>query len=250
MSVSIVSEKLELTNILDLDVPAWMLIEEKTGIEWVDTAYGGGLTPSQTILFTGTPGAGKTSSMLQVADAITATSSTMVALYNTQEEAPLQIRKHCSRLGLRNGFYCGKDRKIPDVLAHADKIRAANPNKRLFMIIDSLQCHDDGFYSNGMINGASQVRVTEMLTAYAKSTGSIVVIIGQVNKAGDFAGKQGVKHHVDTHSHLEIDMNKKSDFFGFRIFENQKNRFGAANIRHALAMDGEGKGLELKAIIE
>jgi predicted ATP-dependent serine protease len=74
------------------------------------------------------------------------------------------------------------------------------------------------------------------------------VIIGQVNKAGDFAGKQGVKHHVDTHSHLEIDMNKKSDFYGFRIFENQKNRFGTANVRHALSMDASG--LQLNAIIE
>ena len=47
------------TNILDIHVPKELERTVKTGLGWFDELFGGeGLTPSQAILFTGSPGAG------------------------------------------------------------------------------------------------------------------------------------------------------------------------------------------------
>ena len=47
------------TNILNIEVPAELKRRCKTGIKFIDDAFGGkGMTPSVATLFTGTPGAG------------------------------------------------------------------------------------------------------------------------------------------------------------------------------------------------
>ena len=49
------------TNILDIEVPEHLKVKFKSGLNYVDGAMGGeGFTPSAVTLFTGTPGAGKT----------------------------------------------------------------------------------------------------------------------------------------------------------------------------------------------
>ena len=54
------------TNILDIEVPEHLTRKFKTGLSFVDGAMGGqGFTPSSVTLFTGTPGAGKTTLMLR-----------------------------------------------------------------------------------------------------------------------------------------------------------------------------------------
>ena len=63
----------------------------KTGIKFIDDAFGGkGMTPSVCTLFTGTPGAGKTTLMLQLADSLTRQGH--VCLFNTAEESLYQVR--------------------------------------------------------------------------------------------------------------------------------------------------------------
>ena len=60
------------TNILDIEVPDELRKRVKTGIVYFDDALGGrGLTPSMVTLFTGTPGAGKTTMMLELANSLT-----------------------------------------------------------------------------------------------------------------------------------------------------------------------------------
>ena len=72
------------TNILDIEVPEALKNKFKTGIDFVDGAIGGqGFTPSAVTLFTGEPGAGKTTMVLKIADAITKKKG--VALFNTAE---------------------------------------------------------------------------------------------------------------------------------------------------------------------
>ena len=45
------------TNVLDIEVPDQLRNKIKSGLEFVDGALGGeGFTPSQVLLFTGTPG--------------------------------------------------------------------------------------------------------------------------------------------------------------------------------------------------
>lgn len=228
------------TNILDLDVPPQLEQAIPTGVNFFDDALSSkeGITPSSSILLTGTPGAGKTTMCLQLADAITKAGN--VCLFNTGEESLLQVRKVAKRLNLQHGFIAGQDTHVPTLLEHAGKLMKANPGKQLFMIIDSLAVLDDGFYASGHTNSMSSVRAIEMLTDFCKETYTIGITIGQVNKAGEFAGKQQIKHAVDVHAHLCLDLQKSSETYGERIFEVQKNRFGANGKRYVLGMGKDG----------
>jgi DNA repair protein RadA/Sms len=227
------------TNILDLEVPAQLERTVKTGLSWFDEAVssGEGMTPSTAMMLTGTPGAGKTTMCLQLADSITKTGS--VCLFNTGEESLFQVRKVARRLNVQHGFVAGQDILVSNILTHADHLRKSNPGKQVFLVLDSLQTLDDGKYSNGT-NSMTQVRATEMITNWCKETYGIALIIGQVTKNGDFAGKQTLKHAVDAHGHLFIDEQKNSDTYGERLFEIQKNRFGANGKTFILGMNRNG----------
>jgi len=227
------------TNILEIDVPEQLEKTYSTGMDFIDDAFGGkGMTPSTACLFTGTPGAGKTTLMMQLANAITKSGN--VALFNTAEESLYQVRKVAKRLQLKHGFICGSERMVDTLIDNAKKIQEKNPNKQLFIIADSLQTLDDGKYANGTVNSMTQVRCLEKLCQFAKDTYAIVIVIGQVNKNGDLAGKQVLKHMIDAHCHLYVDTDRRSETYGERLFEVQKNRFGCSGIEYVLNMSARG----------
>jgi DNA repair protein RadA/Sms len=227
------------TNIADIEVPDALRDRKRTGINWFDDAIGGeGFVPSSVMMLTGTPGAGKTTMLLQLADAITRAGH--ICLYNSGEESLFQVKMVTERLGLKNGFVAGQDIMAKDLLAHANHLRKANPGKQVFILQDSLQTLDDGKYGNGHANGNTPVRCTEMLTDWAKSTHGIVAFIGQVTKNGDFAGKQTILHAVDVRGRLFIDEDKRSETYGERIFEVTKNRFGCSGRSYILGMERTG----------
>ena len=226
------------TNIADIEVPAALRDRKKVGISWLDDAIGGeGFVPSSVMMLTGTPGAGKTTMLLQMADAIT--KSGHICLYNTGEESLYQVKMVAERLGLRNGFVVGQDTLVTDLLKHADHLRKANPGKQIFILQDSLQTLDDGKWA-GATNSMTPVRATEMLTDWAKTNYGVVVFIGQVTKGGDFAGKQTILHAVDVRGRLYIDEEKRSETYGERIFEITKNRFGCSGRSYVLGMQKTG----------
>lgn len=226
------------TNIKDVTVPAALRNRVKTGVSWFDDAVGGeGFVPSSVMMLTGTPGAGKTTMMLQLADSITAAGH--ICLYNTGEESLYQVRMVTERLELKNGFVCGQDIMVEDVLDHANELRKTNPGKQVFILQDSLQTLDDGKYANGT-NGATPLRCVEMLTDWAKSNYGIVAFIGQVNKNGDFSGKNGILHAIDVRGQLYIDQDAKSETHGERIFEVTKNRFGCSGRAYVLGIERKG----------
>lgn len=228
------------TNILNLDVPQELERTVKTGVTFIDNALGGeGITPSSAILLTGTPGAGKSTLSLQIANSVTGLGH--LALYNSGEESLFQIRKVTKRLGFKYGFVAGQDLMVNDVLEHAKNLkRSNNNNKQMFLICDSIQTLDDGKYQNGMVNSMTAVRCTEAVTDFCKDTYSIAFLIGQVTKEGEFSGKQAIKHAVDVHLHLSIDLAKKSETYGERILEVQKNRFGPAGKRFIVGINETG----------
>ena len=227
------------TNIKEVKVPNELRTRIKTGVSWFDDAVGGdGFVPSSVMMLTGTPGAGKTTMMLQLADSITAAGH--VCLYNTGEESLYQVRMVTERLELKNGFVCGQDIQVADVLTHADELRKANPGKQVFILQDSLQTLDDGKYKDGGTTGATPLRCVEMLTDWAKANYGIVAFIGQVNKNGDFSGKNGILHAIDVRGQLYIDQDSKSETCGERIFEITKNRFGCSGRAYVLGYEKKG----------
>lgn len=238
-------------GVQSIKVPEKLRERHSSGIAWVDDALGGrGFVPGTIMMLTGTPGAGKTTMLLQLANALQGQGHQ--ALLNTGEESLYQVKLVTERLGLKHDFGVGQDIMVPEMLKHVQLImeskmgddldnrgRLKVGSKQMFVLVDSLQCMDDGKYSNG-VNGMTPMRVVEMLTNYAKKFFVNIVFIGQVNKAGEFAGKMGIKHAIDTHGHLFIDMEKKSEFYGERMFAISKNRFGCSGRTYLLGMDSSG----------
>lgn len=226
------------TNILDINIPNKLRERNKCGIDYIDDAFGGeGFTPSTISLFTGEPGAGKTTLMLALADALTSQGYT--CLFNTAEESLYQVKLTCERLDLRNGFVAGQESYVPRLISQCDTLRNRNPSKPFFLIVDSLQTLNDGKYGEEHTNGQSAVRALQMLTDYAKEHYINVICIGQVNKSGNMAGSQKLKHMVDAMLHLSIEK-KDEDFKGLRVLETVKNRFGGAGWTFFLDLKASG----------
>ena len=191
------------TNILDIEVPDELRKRVKTGIVYFDDALGGrGLTPSMVTLFTGTPGAGKTTMMLELANSLTGNGGNV--LFNT-----------------------------------GDELRAAQPDKPFVLVIDSLQTLNDGKYGEHNVNNKTAERSLLMITEYCKSTFANAIVIGQVTKDGKMAGANVLKHMVDALITLDVER-KDDDLMGCRILQTEKNRFGGAAHTFWLAIRERG----------
>jgi len=226
------------TNILDIRVPDKLRERHECGVPYIDTAFGGqGFTPSTISLFTGEPGAGKTTLMLELANALT--KQGYVTLFNTAEESLYQVKLTCERLDLNDGFVAGQESYVPKLLKNCDALRNMNPGKPFFLIVDSLQTLNDGKYGEEHTNSQSAVRSLQMLTDYAKEHYINIICIGQVNKSGSMAGSQKLKHMVDAMLHLSIEK-KDEDFKGLRVLETIKNRFGGAGWTFFLDLKNTG----------
>ena len=225
------------TNVLSIEVPDALRHKIKSGVDFIDAAMGGeGFTPSQAVLFTGTPGAGKTTMLLKLADSLTKQGVTVV--FNTAEESLFQVKLVAERLNLQSGFAVGQETDIPVLLEKCEALRAKSPGKPFFLLVDSLQCMDDGKW-DGLTNSKTPERVLEMLTNWTKETYSNVIVIGQVNKAGKMAGTQKLKHMVDSMIELSIE-EKDEDLKGCRVLQTTKNRFGGAGHQIWLDLKKEG----------
>jgi len=214
------------TSIQDITVPDMLKVKVPSGLGYFDFALGGrGFTPSLCGLFTGTPGAGKTTMMLTLANSLQGHGAQVV--FNTAEESLYQVKMSADRLKLRHGFMLGGESNVPALLKGCDKIRKKHSNRPFFLIVDSLQCMDDGHFNSGRITTATAERSLAQLTSYAKVNACNVLVIGQVNKDGKMSGSNKLKHMVDMHLHLSVE-EKDEDLMGCRILSTRKNRFGGA----------------------
>ena len=225
-------------NINDIVVPDILKTRVLTGLDYIDAAMGGkGFTPSMVTLFTGTPGAGKTTMMLKLADSLTANGAAVV--FNTGEESLYQVKMVTERLHLRHGFMAGGETHVPTLLKQCDAVRARNPGKPFFLVVDSLQTMDDGKYKDGGRTSQTAVRALEQITDYCKEHNVNAIVIGQVNKGGKMAGSNKLKHMVDAHMHLSVE-EKDAELAGCRVLETQKNRFGGAGHAFFLRLNEHG----------
>ena len=248
----------EQVNIKQIKIPPQMEKNVSTGHPKLDILLGGdGVTPSTVCLLTGVPGSAKTTLSVQMADSISKAGH--LSLYNTCEESLMQLSRVAKRLRVENGFFVSSHRSVFDLINHADILREQNPGKQLFLFVDSLQTvecpnvrwdektgkmlldkNGEPIKRLGRPTGAhgAQVEITKILTTWCKNTYSILFLIGQVNKDGDFAGRQAIKHWVDAHLHLSISKDYKTK--GQRIAEMTKNRFGCAGIFYPFELEARG----------
>ena len=102
------------TSIQDIKVPSILKKRVATGIDYFDCVLGGeGFTPSMVTLFTGTPGAGKTTMMLALANSLQGHGAQVI--FNTAEESLYQVKMTANRLRLRHPFCVGGETSVlPD----------------------------------------------------------------------------------------------------------------------------------------
>ena len=214
------------TNILEIEVPDALRKRVKSGLTFFDDALGGqGFTPSMVTLFTGTPGAGKTTMMLELANSLTGHGANV--LFNTAEESLYQLKMTVERLRLRYGFSAGQETMVPQLLDNCDKLREKDPKKPFFLIVDSLQTLNDGKYGEHNTNTKTAERSLLAITDYCKENFCNAIIIGQVTKSGQMAGANVLKHMVDALITLDVER-KDADLMGCRVLMTEKNRFGGA----------------------
>jgi len=226
------------TNILNVEVPQQLRKKIKCGVDYIDSALGGeGFTPSAVTFFTGTPGSGKTTMMLKMADSLMKQGA--IVVFNTAEESLFQIKLVAERLNLRHGFIAGQESHVPTLLKNCDKLREDNPGKPFFLIVDSLQTLDDGKYTDGHVNTQSAKRALGMITDYCKEHYCNAVVIGQVSKSGQFAGSNTLKHMVDSMMTLTVE-ERDQDLKGCRVLQMIKNRFGGAGSSYFLELRKRG----------
>ncbi len=187
-----------------------------TGIVEVDRVLGGGVVSGSVVLLSGEPGIGKSTMMLQIAEAL---SKKSVVLYVSGEESSKQIRLRAERLGtLSKNLMLYPETNL---FAIEQSIQKIKPN---FVVIDSIQTmfRDDISSAPGSV---SQVReCAAYLVRIAKSTGIPIFIVGHVTKDGNIAGPRLLEHIVDTVLYFEGERHKQ-----YRILRGVKNRFGSTD---------------------
>lgn len=185
-----------------------------TDVAEFDRVTGGGLVPGSAILVGGDPGIGKSTILLQVAGAMSATTA---CAYISGEEAVDQVRMRAARLGLTTASVnLAAATNVRDIVATLDIL--APPE---LVIIDSIQTMylDNIDSAPGSV---TQVRTAaDTLIRLAKRRGFILILVGHVTKEGNIAGPRILEHMVDTVLYFEGERAHQ-----FRLLRAIKNRFG------------------------
>jgi len=218
-----------------------------TGNGEFDRILGGGIVPGSVVLVGGEPGIGKSTLLLQVANALAAPAdkgrragfippksesspADSPILYVTSEESARQTKLRASRLGVTSSALL--------VLAETNLERIVNQIHKLqpaVVVIDSIQMiyKPDIPAAPGSV---TQLRDCCMELVYlAKASGTAMLLVGHVTKAGTLAGPKIVEHIVDTVIYFEGDR-----FHSHRIVRCVKNRFGSTHEVGLFEMTGQG----------
>ena len=188
-----------------------------TGQQELDRVFGGGLVPGSVTLLGGDPGIGKSTLLLQVAAHIAQSGA---VLYASGEESVDQVGLRARRLGVAQsaGLSVVAESDLETILAFAGERRAS------LLVIDSIQTAQLSSIA-ASAGAVSQLReCTAELVRFAKTTGTVILIIGHVTKEGTIAGPRVLEHLVDTVLYFESEAGSR-----YRMVRATKNRFGAVN---------------------
>ncbi len=225
--IPLVSSEGEVVVLRDVVVPKKFYNRIKFGMPILDEVFGGaempGILPGSTVLFTGSPGAGKSTMCLQLADMLDLNG--VGVFYNVGEESRVMVKLRADRLRLKQQFNVGHITEIDELLQ-----RAEDDGVEL-LFIDSLQSLRDGELERSALLRS----IGKKSQAWAHARDVAVVLIGHITKGGGFAGPMELKHDLDAHAHLSL--NKET---GNRVFMLDKNRFGPAMIPYEFVLSANG----------
>ncbi len=202
-------------RICDVEIGAFKRIQTQIGE--VDRLFGGGIVAGSLILIGGEPGVGKSTLLMQLANALA--TQGLVVLYICGEESTEQTSLRAQRLGIdHKNLYLLSETLFGSIRAHIDQLQ---PD---VAIVDSVQIMYKGEIPSAP---GSVVQVREIATEFmhlAKGQGITTFLIGHVTKSGELAGPRVLEHLVDTV--LEFEGDKQH---GYRLLRAIKNRFGSTD---------------------
>ncbi|MEW5826613.1 MAG: DNA repair protein RadA, partial [Candidatus Bipolaricaulota bacterium] len=199
-----------------------------SGMGELDRLLGGGLVPGGVILFGGEPGIGKSTLLLQVAQALAEGVGSV--LYVSGEESESQVKLRASRLGV--------DSRRLFVLAEQSLERIAAAVERVApcaLLVDSIQTVASADIE-GEAGSVRQLReVSAELIRLTKARRIVTFLVGHITKDGAFAGPKSVEHLVDVALYLEGSRGED-----VRFLRSVKNRFGATDEAAVFRMAADG----------
>lgn len=198
-----------------------------SGFKELDRVLGGGIVPGSAILIGGHPGAGKSTSLLQVMCGL---AKNMTALYVTGEESLQQVAMRANRLNLpTDKLNMLSETSVEQICNLADQL------KPQIIVVDSIQVmHLSDIQSSP--GSVAQVReCASFLTRYAKTRQVAIIMVGHVTKDGTLAGPKVLEHAIDCSLLLEGEADSR-----FRTLRSHKNRFGAVNELGVFGMTEQG----------
>lgn len=199
-----------------------------TGLKEADRVLGGGIVAGSVTLLGGEPGIGKSTLALMLSAAAAKAGGRVI--YVSGEESPAQVKLRADRLKLRqDGMFFLGETDVDAIVATLTKERPA------LAIIDSIQMlRTDEIPSEagavGQIRGAAG-----RLVAFAKSSGTPVLLIGHVTKDGTVAGPKTLEHLVDTVLSFEGERTHP-----LRVLRTTKNRYGSTDEAGIFEMQDDG----------
>ena len=209
-----------------------------SGYGELDRVLGGGLVPGSLVLLGGDPGIGKSTLLLQSAQAMAARHS---VLYVSAEESAQQVKLRWRRLqeeqGTANASVAAEGAGL-QLLAETDlelvlqELEALRP---AVAVIDSIQALHDGELGSAPGSVAQVRECAAALARIAKRQDTALLLVGHVTKEGMLAGPKVLEHLVDAVLTFEGDR-----FASHRLLRAVKNRFGATHELGVFEMRGQG----------
>lgn len=213
-----------------IEIPDSYYNRMTTGCPEIDLMFGTehlpGFMPGSAITITGTPGAGKSSSIAQICQML-ATQGKKSAIASG-EESHLQLAYACKRLG------------VTDVdVAHISNVEdiAEAMSDYDFMVVDSFQALRSS--NSKMKKREFYQYAQDLLLSTAKETGCVLVFVLHITVSGLPKGGTDIIHAVDVNMKVSVDKDDDT----MRLFHVYKNRFGETKIHMAMMTS---KGFDFK----
>jgi len=199
-----------------------------SGIGEIDRVLGGGLVPGSIVLFSGDPGIGKSTLLLQLAARLAHRGA--AALYVTGEESSRQVRGRAERVdAVVDGLSLLATTELETAI---EAILATRPGLAVVDSVQTLASPELG----GPAGSVGQVReVAARLAEVAKAGSTCIALVGHVTKEGTVAGPRTLEHLVDAVIYLEGER-----LGATRLLRAAKNRFGSTDEVGVLEMRGDG----------
>ncbi len=218
-----------------IKIPSIYYNRMRSGIKEFDDLFGNGILPGSSMTFTGQAGCGKTTSLLQLMEALSKAGYNVG--YSSGEENKFQLAFTCKRLNVQEVAIANE----------TDIDNLANAMEDLDMlVVDSFQALTTKTKMNSQ---AREQYAVSTLCSKAKETECALVFVMHRTKDGKLRGSTLVPHSVDVC--FEITMDPDGDETD-RLLSVQKNRFGATGDWGATmtskGLDLTGKKVQTKAL--